>query len=410
MMQRLPRSITGEFSLRPPAGESRSYRLCRSWIVIAISGAFLACFSGPLFLIAAQTDFSGIDDLFSLVFLLFNLFWMLGWSVGVAMLAVVFLALLLGRERLIFAPGRLMVRLEILGIGFTRFLNSTDLGEFTWLETLVPDSGTAWRGPHATIGYKDELVSMGTQLDQDQADELRGIIEKRVMAYAPPDDNPRVFSPPPNKADDDAHQVHGPGELSGDIPEQDSLSSIALVIANLVPIAGVLFLGWQVGEVMLLYWAESAVIGFYNIARMWVIGRWSTLLKGPFFLGHYGGFMVVHLLFIYSFMIEDVDALMGTTLQQVVQDFTALAPALVAFFISHGISFVRNFLGRREYIGRTMSAQMSEPYKRIIVMHLTIILGGFLVMAFDSPVPALLLMIALKIGVDLRAHRAEHRG
>jgi hypothetical protein len=52
---------------------------------------------------------------------------------------------------------------------------------------------------------------------------------------------------------------------------------------------------------------------------------------------------------------------------------------------------------------------MSEPYKRIIVMHLTIIFGGWLIMLLRSPVPALILLIALKTIVDLRAHRREHR-
>jgi hypothetical protein len=50
---------------------------------------------------------------------------------------------------------------------------------------------------------------------------------------------------------------------------------------------------------------------------------------------------------------------------------------------------------------------MSEPYKRIIVMHLTIIFGGFLVMMLDNKLPALVLMIVLKVGVDLRAHLGE---
>jgi hypothetical protein len=52
---------------------------------------------------------------------------------------------------------------------------------------------------------------------------------------------------------------------------------------------------------------------------------------------------------------------------------------------------------------------MAEPYKRIIVMHVTIIFGGWLILLLKSPVPALILLIALKTAVDLRAHRHEHR-
>ena len=44
-----------------------------------------------------------------------------------------------------------------------------------------------------------------------------------------------------------------------------SISSVALVAANLLPVAGVLAAGWDVADLLLVYWAESAVIGVYAI-------------------------------------------------------------------------------------------------------------------------------------------------
>lgn len=79
-----------------------------------------------------------------------------------------------------------------------------------------------------------------------------------------------------------------------------------------------------------------------------------------------------------------------------------------ALFISHGVSFFTNYLRRREHLGTDLKTQMGEPYKRIIVMHLTIILGGFLTMLLRTPAAALLLLIALKTATDLYAHRKEH--
>lgn len=52
---------------------------------------------------------------------------------------------------------------------------------------------------------------------------------------------------------------------------------------------------------------------------------------------------------------------------------------------------------------------MNEPYKRIIVMHITLIVGGFLTLVLESPVPALILMIVLKVAVDLRSHLVQHK-
>jgi uncharacterized membrane protein len=50
---------------------------------------------------------------------------------------------------------------------------------------------------------------------------------------------------------------------------------------------------------------------------------------------------------------------------------------------------------------------MMQPYGRVMVMHFVILGGGFLVMALHSPVPALVVLVLLKIAVDVRAHRAE---
>ena len=89
--------------------------------------------------------------------------------------------------------------------------------------------------------------------------------------------------------------------------------------------------------------------------------------------------------------------------------FLPLWPALLALFLSHGYSFMVNFIGRGEYRNRTLNKQMSEPYTRIILMHLVIIFGGALSAAVGEATPTLVLLIAAKIAVDLRAHLKEHR-
>jgi hypothetical protein len=194
-------------------------------------------------------------------------------------------------------------------------------------------------------------------------------------------------------------------------PAPLSPSGLALLGANLVPLAGVLLLDWRLGDVMTLFWAENAVIGFYNLLKLAVVARAAIVFVGPFFLGHYGGFMAGHFLFIYYLFVRGIQATgpEAGPLAALSDLFVPLWPALLALFVSHGISFAVNFLGQREYRGRKAADQMSEPYKRIIVMHLTIIFGGWLIMLLRSPVPALILLIALKTIVDLRAHRREHR-
>ena len=185
-----------------------------------------------------------------------------------------------------------------------------------------------------------------------------------------------------------------------------SVSSVALIAANLAPVGGVLFFAWTIEDVLLLYWAESAVIGIYNLARMWVIGRWKILLLGPFFLVHYSGFMAGHLFFIYALVISSSDV--SVSASGILDQLLLLSPALIALLISHGVSFFFNFLGEKEYETTSLSEQLNAPYRRIVVMHITIMLGSLLVMAMDNKLLFVVSMMALKVGLDLRAHLGEH--
>lgn len=47
-----------------------------------------------------------------------------------------------------------------------------------------------------------------------------------------------------------------------------SASAFALMLANAVPLIGVVALGWQVFPLVLLYWLENVVVGGFNVLRM----------------------------------------------------------------------------------------------------------------------------------------------
>lgn len=186
---------------------------------------------------------------------------------------------------------------------------------------------------------------------------------------------------------------------------------MALVAANVVPLAGVLFLGWDLGLILILFWLENGVIGFYSILRLAMIAGWLAVGLVPFFIFHFGGFMAGHLVFLLLFfVVEDPLAASWPEVADALQLGTPWpAVAVAALLVSHGVSFVRNFLfgDERERLG--VQNVMLGAYKRVVVLHLTIIFGGILVMALGQPVAALALLVVLKVGVDLAAHLNEHR-
>jgi hypothetical protein len=51
---------------------------------------------------------------------------------------------------------------------------------------------------------------------------------------------------------------------------------------------------------------------------------------------------------------------------------------------------------------------MMLPYGRVVVLHLTILFGGFATMALGEPIWLILIMVAVKIAVDLKMHLREH--
>jgi purine-cytosine permease-like protein len=82
---------------------------------------------------------------------------------------------------------------------------------------------------------------------------------------------------------------------------------------------------------------------------------------------------------------------------------------VLALFISHGISFVQNYLLKREYAIAKPEKLMGSPYGRVVVMHIAILAGGFLTMAIGSPAPLLVILVVLKTVLDVNLHNREHK-
>jgi hypothetical protein len=83
--------------------------------------------------------------------------------------------------------------------------------------------------------------------------------------------------------------------------------------------------------------------------------------------------------------------------------------ALLALFISHGVSFVTNYVLKKEYAKEKVNSLMGSPYARIIVLHVAIIFGGFLTMALNLPAAILFVLVILKTSLDVALHLREHK-
>ncbi len=189
-----------------------------------------------------------------------------------------------------------------------------------------------------------------------------------------------------------------------------SPTAIALIVANLVPLVGVLFLDWSLFTIMFFFWLESAVIGFFNILKLVIVANILSIIMVPFFVVHYGAFMSGHLVFIFAFFSPDEMSFSGLLppADLLTSHIMNVWPAFLGACLSHGISFFYNFIGKKGFLRSTPEKQRRAPYGRIILMHLTVIFGGWIILALGAPVLALVLLIVLKIVSDARAHQKEH--
>jgi Family of unknown function (DUF6498) len=208
------------------------------------------------------------------------------------------------------------------------------------------------------------------------------------------------------------------------------LSAAVLVAVNLIPLVGVAFWGWSLFLILVLYWVESGIVGVLNIFkiaaargpvsvgsggsrfRLRLSGMAAGLARGGiigFFIFHYGMFWLVHGIFVFLLPVFASAASPSGS-----SDFGPLSPAGVAVSVvglaaSHTVSFVVNYMGRGEYLRVSPDQQMISVYGRVLVLHVTIILGAAVVGFFGTPYAALVLLVGMKIVVDLFFHLREHR-
>ena len=203
-------------------------------------------------------------------------------------------------------------------------------------------------------------------------------------------------------------------------PRWYSPTALVLIAANLLPLYGVLILGWAVLPIMVLFWLENIVIGVLNILRILFASPADASRRVSKFFWFRSSLSTMACLPPHTACLclpfsavnptrHSVDGLWTIdAARRAITEFS-LWPGIGALAASHLFSFFWNYLGQREYQQARPEALMQAPYGRIMVLHVTIILGGLLIQLFHSPLWALLLLIGLKIGVDLRAHLKEHR-
>jgi hypothetical protein len=242
------------------------------------------------------------------------------------------------------------------------------------------------------------------------------------------------------------------------MPDAPRSHPIATVVENLAPLVGVLFFGWSVAPVMVVYWVENGLKGLETAARMILFPGPGSVGPGQpiglsirdslrtlsrqlnaespgtegtptspesapimqlpiaarlgvsaFFLVHFGIFWVVHGIFVFALFVGngpfggfDRPGSTGLPTGQVALAAGLIAAAVVASILRDAIRPAgRSSLSALSLVGLA--------YGRMVALHVALILGGFGLMMLGSPTPALILLIVLKTAAELGASRLADR-
>ena len=185
-------------------------------------------------------------------------------------------------------------------------------------------------------------------------------------------------------------------------------STLSLIFSNLVVIFFAIVDGISANEVLWIYWSQSVIIGIFNFIKMITLKDYSTegfrqgnkqvlptrataISSAIFFLFHYGFFHLIYAVFLGAF-----------------SEFSA-----GVFFISYLIEFINSRKEQPDELPN-LGAIMFAPYARIIPMHLTIILGGFIgaagsMFSTNTNLSIIVLFIGIKTVVDLITHSIDFK-
>ena len=214
----------------------------------------------------------------------------------------------------------------------------------------------------------------------------------------------------------------------------NSISAISLVVANLIVAVVVITQRWGYYSVILVYWFEALIIGLYNLVRMVVVCWFGeplgsrvgmkdgfsrfilSLVVGGFFVLKWGAFALG-----LGFLVASAPAFFAKAngsheLFSVMDGLEAVGAgvmgAALVLLISHGVSFVLNFLIRGEYKRSNVLILLVKPYARMILVLVVLVLG-FVATYYTGDLTGAtgfaVAIVLVKLAVDLVSHAFEHR-
>jgi len=189
--------------------------------------------------------------------------------------------------------------------------------------------------------------------------------------------------------------------------------NLGLLLINLVPLYGVISLGWDALAIILLYVAETILVGLIHVVKMTALylmnhknpealavvrpansstGWWVI----PFFMFHFFFFVLIQMLVFNGFtkgpgLFESIGKLFIGNYKY----------ALITIFITKLTLMMNELLTDMEISKKLPIDVMFEPYPRIFVQQFMVVLGGWMSIVNPNIMGYLIVLIIMKTGLDI---------
>lgn len=201
---------------------------------------------------------------------------------------------------------------------------------------------------------------------------------------------------------------------------RDPMAWLSLLV-DLLPVIAVVFFGWKAVPLVALYWLENLVIGVFTILRMIgtvaanVLNLAAAAFMVPFFTVHYGMFCFGHGVFLRAFAGSDIGNLapdpsgMRTLIDWALGTGPKMLWFVGAIVAVNAVFYLVDFVIRSGYRETQIPVEMFAPYGRIVTLHVAIILGAGIMMAFGQPLLGVLILIMLRVAFGMFLNMMRRR-
>lgn len=190
-----------------------------------------------------------------------------------------------------------------------------------------------------------------------------------------------------------------------------------ILVSNLIPVAGVWFLGWSAVDAFIVYALETLIIGILTVLKLiiatvfrgkdtWHTAGQSSKVSGLFFIVffilHFGIFAAVQTSIFAGVagIIPPGKGMMYFFFNWWEYITSDIAWMLGGFVISYLVRDFFPFLFKKEYSSVSMMLMMFQPYGRVIIQQFTVILGAMF-LSFGLGSIFILIFAAAKIFVEV---------